>query len=89
MTHQLNAGDFESKFADFLADALVAGQLFSLNLVEECYKKAATSLGLPSNRADELHIVDMHSSLSALGVLPIVSNANALRRKIFELTYIH
>ena len=89
MMNQLNAGDFESKFAQLLTDAMAKGREISIDLVAECYKQAAADLGLAPTGADDLHIADIHSSLSAPGVLPLEKNARTLRNKIFDLIYMH
>ncbi|RCS56423.1 hypothetical protein [Parvibium lacunae] len=89
MKNQLNAGDFESKFSELLADAIAKGYEINIVLIAECYRQAATNLGLPPTGADDLHIVDIHSSLSAPGVLPPAKNARVLKNKIYDLIYMH
>lgn len=89
MTRQLNAGDFESKFSEFLADALILGRQLDLHLVGECYQKTAKNLDLPPTGADNLYIENIYSSLSIPTALHINVNAGALRKKIFDLIYMH
>lgn len=89
MTHQLSAGDFELKFSELLADAMLGGRSMSRELVAECYKEAATAMGLAPTGADDLHVNDMYSSLSAPGVLHRAHNAAELRRRIFAVVYMH
>lgn len=86
---KLSAGEFESKFSELLADAMLTGRAISRELVAECYMEAAAVLGLAPTGADALHVQDMYSSLSAPGALPSSRNVAALRRSIFGVIYMH
>ncbi len=60
---ELNAGDFERSFSDFLSAKISNENRLTPELVEQCYEEVRVTFGLKVLPSDELRIKDIYASL--------------------------
>ena len=89
MIAKVSSGDFESLFAQLLDQKIRQGEELNEALVRKCYEVVVSTLSLPKNSADSLHIEDIAAALSGRENEFISLGPQRAQKLIFDLIYLH